>query len=97
VLDALDGVIDAEGAGRASELVRAIVERGDARRAHSGAQTTPYVNTIRSISKRISPVIRDRRAAAPLVRWNAWRWSCAPTRKQHLASSCVVLIVCDAL
>ncbi len=46
-LDALDGVIDAEGAGRASELVRAIVERAATRGVRTpAAQTTPYVNTI---------------------------------------------------
>src|ERR1700733_1439048 len=46
-LDALDGVIEAEGAGRASELVRAIVERAATRGVRTpAAQTTPYVNTI---------------------------------------------------
>ncbi|HTD37070.1 MAG TPA: hypothetical protein VK669_06135, partial [Candidatus Limnocylindrales bacterium] len=46
-LDALDGVIEAEGAARASELVRAIVERAATRGVRTpAAQTTPYVNTI---------------------------------------------------
>ena len=46
-LDALDGVIDSEGAGRASELVRALVERAATRGVRTpAAQTTPYVNTI---------------------------------------------------
>ncbi len=46
-LDALDGVIESEGRGRASELVQAIVERAATRGVRTpAAQTTPYVNTI---------------------------------------------------
>ena len=67
-LDALDGVIDAEGAGRASELVRAIVERAATRGVRTpAAQTTPYVNTISVDAAGAVPGrSRHRGAAAPL-------------------------------
>jgi pyruvate dehydrogenase E1 component len=46
-LDALDGVIEEEGGGRASELVQALVEHAAIRGVRTpAAQTTPYVNTI---------------------------------------------------
>jgi pyruvate dehydrogenase E1 component len=46
-LEALDGVIESEGRGRASELVRAVVEHAATRGIRTpAAQTTPYVNTI---------------------------------------------------
>jgi len=46
-LDALDGVIEEEGRGRASELVQATVEHAALRGVRTpAAQTTPYVNTI---------------------------------------------------
>src|ERR1700738_2524887 len=70
---ALDGGIDAEGAGRASELVRAIVERAATRGVRTpAAQTTPYVNTI-SVDQQAhfpgDPEIEER--LRHYVRWNA--------------------------
>jgi pyruvate dehydrogenase E1 component len=72
-LDALDGVIDAEGPGRASELVRAIVERAATRGVRTpAAQTTPYVNTI-PVDQQAhfpgDPEIEER--LRHYVRWNA--------------------------
>ncbi|HTJ28289.1 MAG TPA: pyruvate dehydrogenase (acetyl-transferring), homodimeric type [Candidatus Limnocylindria bacterium] len=72
-LDALDGVIEAEGAGRASELVRAIVERAATRGVRTpAAQTTPYVNTIPVDAQ--APFPGDHEIEERLrhyVRWNA--------------------------
>jgi pyruvate dehydrogenase E1 component len=72
-LDALDGVIDAEGAGRASELVRAMVERAATRGVRTpAAQTTPYVNTIPADQQAHfpgDPEIEER--LRHYVRWNA--------------------------
>jgi pyruvate dehydrogenase E1 component len=72
-LDALDGVIEAEGAGRASELVRAIVERAATRGVRTpAAQTTPYVNTI-AVEEQAhfpgDPEIEER--LRHYIRWNA--------------------------
>jgi pyruvate dehydrogenase E1 component len=72
-LDALDGVIDAEGAGRASEIVRAIVERAATRGVRTpAAQTTPYVNTI-PVEEQAhfpgDPEIEER--LRHYIRWNA--------------------------
>ncbi|HEX3469101.1 MAG TPA: pyruvate dehydrogenase (acetyl-transferring), homodimeric type [Candidatus Elarobacter sp.] len=72
-LDALDGVIDAEGAARASELVRAIVERAATRGVRTpAAQTTPYVNTIPPDQEAHfpgDPAIEER--LRHYARWNA--------------------------
>ncbi|MBV8644748.1 MAG: pyruvate dehydrogenase (acetyl-transferring), homodimeric type, partial [Candidatus Eremiobacteraeota bacterium] len=72
-LDALDGVIDAEGAARASELVRAIVERAATRGVRTpSAQTTPYVNTISTAEQ--APFPGDHEIEERLrhyARWNA--------------------------
>jgi pyruvate dehydrogenase E1 component len=72
-LDALDGVIEAEGRGRASELVRAIVERAATRGVRTpAAQTTPYVNTIPVDAQ--APFPGDHEIEERLrhyVRWNA--------------------------
>jgi pyruvate dehydrogenase E1 component len=72
-LDALDGVIETEGAGRASELVRAIVERAATRGVRTpAAQTTPYVNTI-SVEQQ-APFPGDHEIEERLrhyIRWNA--------------------------
>jgi pyruvate dehydrogenase E1 component len=72
-LDALDGVIESEGAGRASELVRAIVERAATRGVRTpAAQTTPYVNTI-PVEEQAhfpgDPEIEER--LRHYIRWNA--------------------------
>jgi pyruvate dehydrogenase E1 component len=72
-LDALDGVIEAEGPARASELVRAIVERAATRGVRTpAAQTTPYVNTI-PVEQQAhfpgDPEIEER--LRHYVRWNA--------------------------
>jgi len=46
-LDALEGVIDAEGTSRAGELVGALLERAEARGVKlPHPLTTPYINTI---------------------------------------------------
>ncbi|HYZ17897.1 MAG TPA: pyruvate dehydrogenase (acetyl-transferring), homodimeric type [Candidatus Acidoferrum sp.] len=72
-LDALDGVIEAEGRGRASELVQAIVERAATRGVRTpAAQTTPYVNTIPVDAQ--APFPGDHEIEERLrhyVRWNA--------------------------
>ncbi|HEY0615568.1 MAG TPA: pyruvate dehydrogenase (acetyl-transferring), homodimeric type [Candidatus Elarobacter sp.] len=72
-LDALDGVIEAEGAARASELVRAIVERAATRGVRTpAAQTTPYVNTIPAEQQAPfpgDPEIEER--LRHYIRWNA--------------------------
>ena len=72
-LDALDGVIESEGRGRASELVRAIVERAATRGVRTpAAQTTPYVNTIAAEEQAHfpgDPEIEER--LRHLTRWNA--------------------------
>jgi pyruvate dehydrogenase E1 component len=72
-LDALDGVIEAEGAGRASELVRAIVERAATRGVRTpAAQTTPYVNTIAVDQQAHFPGDHDiEERLRHFVRWNA--------------------------
>jgi len=72
-LDALDGVIEAEGRARASELVRAIVERAATRGVRTpAAQTTPYVNTIAADQQAHFPgdhEIEER--LRHFIRWNA--------------------------
>ena len=72
-LDALDGVIENEGRGRASELVRALVERAATRGVRTpAAQTTPYVNTIPPEAQAHFPgdlEIEER--LRHYVRWNA--------------------------
>ncbi len=72
-LDALDGVIEAEGRARASELVRAIVERAATRGVRTpAAQTTPYVNTIAVDQQAHFPgdhEIEER--LRHFIRWNA--------------------------
>jgi pyruvate dehydrogenase E1 component len=72
-LDALDGVIETEGAGRASEIVRAIVERAATRGVRTpAAQTTPYVNTIPVEAQAHfpgDPEIEER--LRHYIRWNA--------------------------
>ena len=72
-LDALDGVIEAEGAGRASELVRAIVERAATRGVRTpAAQTTPYVNTIPADQQAPYPGDHDiEERLRHYIRWNA--------------------------
>src|SRR6202163_1464268 len=72
-LDALDGVIEAEGAGRASELVRAIVERAATRGVRTpAAQTTPYVNTIAVEEQAHFPGDHDiEERLRHYIRWNA--------------------------
>ncbi len=72
-LDALDGVIDAEGRRRASELVQAVVEHAATRGIRTpAAQQTPYVNTIAPEQQAHFP--GDDEIEARLrhyVRWNA--------------------------
>ena len=72
-LDALDGVIDSEGAGRASELVRALVERAATRGVRTpAAQTTPYVNTIAVEQQAPFPGDHDiEERLRHYIRWNA--------------------------
>ncbi|BDE05433.1 pyruvate dehydrogenase E1 component [Vulcanimicrobium alpinum] len=72
-LDALDGVIETEGAGRASELVRALVERAATRGVRTpAAQTTPYVNTIAAFQQGHFPGDHDiEERLRHYVRWNA--------------------------
>jgi pyruvate dehydrogenase E1 component len=72
-LDALDGVIEHEGAGRASELVRAIVERAATRGVRTpAAQTTPYVNTIPVEEQAHFPGDHDiEERLRHYIRWNA--------------------------
>jgi len=72
-LDALDGVIDTEGAGRASQIVQAIVERAATRGVRTpAALTTPYVNTIPVEAQAPfpgDPEIEER--LRHYIRWNA--------------------------
>jgi pyruvate dehydrogenase E1 component len=72
-LDALDGVIDAEGGKRASELVSSVVGHAATRGIRTpSAQTTPYVNTI-PVEKQ-APFPGDDEIEARLrhyARWNA--------------------------
>jgi pyruvate dehydrogenase E1 component len=72
-LDALDGVIEAEGPARASELVRAIVERAATRGVRTpAAQTTPYVNTIAVDQQAHFPGDHDiEERLRHFIRWNA--------------------------
>ncbi len=72
-LDALDGVIESEGAGRASELVRALVERAATRGVRTpAAQTTPYVNTIAVDQQAPFPGDHDiEERLRHYIRWNA--------------------------
>src|ERR1700730_14982545 len=72
-LDALDGVIEHEGPGRASELVRAIVERAATRGVRTpAAQTTPYVNTIPVDQQAPFPGDHDiEERLRHYIRWNA--------------------------
>ena len=72
-LDALDGVIEAEGAGRASQLVESLVEHAAIRGVRTpAAQTTPYVNTIPVEAQPHFPgdlTIEER--LRHYIRWNA--------------------------
>jgi pyruvate dehydrogenase E1 component len=72
-LDALDGVIESEGAGRASELVQALVERAATRGVRTpAAQTTPYVNTISVDQQAPFPGDHDiEERLRHYIRWNA--------------------------
>src|ERR1700761_1217338 len=72
-LEALDGVIEAEGRGRASELVQALVERAAARGVRTpSALTTPYVNTIPVDQQAHFPGDHDvEERLRHYVRWNA--------------------------
>ncbi len=72
-LDALDGVIEHEGPGRASELVQAIVERAATRGVRTpAAQTTPYVNTIPVDQQAPFPGDHDiEERLRHYIRWNA--------------------------
>src|SRR3979411_216605 len=72
-LDALDGVIEAEGAGRASELVGVVVERAARRGVRTpAAQTTPYVNTIPVDQQAPYPGDHDiEERLRHYIRWNA--------------------------
>jgi len=72
-LDALDGVIEAEGRGRASELVQALVERAAARGVRTpSALTTPYVNTIPVDQQPHFPGDHDiEERLRHYIRWNA--------------------------
>jgi pyruvate dehydrogenase E1 component len=72
-LDALDGVIESEGRGRASELVQALVERAATRGVRTpAAQTTPYVNTIALDQQAPFPGDHDiEERLRHYIRWNA--------------------------
>ncbi len=72
-LEALDGVIEAEGRGRASELVQALVERAAARGVRTpSALTTPYVNTIPVDQQPHFPGDHDiEERLRHYIRWNA--------------------------
>ena len=82
-LEAIDGVLEHDGPGRARHLLTRVVERAQ----HAGTGpiatlNTPYVNTI---PKSLEPPLpgRSRRSSDGCARSCAgtrWRWSSAPTR-----------------
>ncbi|HYF26906.1 MAG TPA: pyruvate dehydrogenase (acetyl-transferring), homodimeric type, partial [Baekduia sp.] len=72
-LEALDDVVEADGPGRASQLLEALLERaGRSGVAVPAGLTTPYVNTIDVADTPELPgdVVLEQRVRA-LVRWNA--------------------------
>jgi pyruvate dehydrogenase E1 component len=72
-LDALEGLIEAEGGGRAREVVNALLERAQTRGVEFGHPlTTPYVNTIPLERQPAFPgdaAIEER--LRHFIRWNA--------------------------
>ena len=72
-LDALDGVVDAEGRGRAAEIVERIVEHAATRGVRTpSVLTTPYLNTISREQQAPYPGDDDIESRIRhYVRWNA--------------------------
>ena len=72
-LEAMRGVLEVEGPGRARELIAAVVDEAQRAGAHvSLGRTTPYVNTIPADKQPAMPGDRDLEARLRhYVRWNA--------------------------
>jgi pyruvate dehydrogenase E1 component len=72
-LEAMRGVLEVEGPGRARELIAAVVDEAQRAGAHvSLGLTTPYVNTIPADKQPAMPGDRDLEARLRhYVRWNA--------------------------
>ena len=87
-IEALDGVISAEGPQRAREIIEALTVRARTRGADIPITlTTPYVNTIPVDAAAAVPGRPEHRAALARLRraGTRWRWWCAPTRTPRRA------------
>jgi pyruvate dehydrogenase complex dehydrogenase (E1) component len=80
-IEALDGVISAEGPQRAREIIEALTVRARTRGADIPITlTTPYINTIPVHAQpRIPAITTSKKSCGTTRAGTRWRWSCART------------------